>query len=721
MSDLLLEIGCENLPPASIKPAFEQLARLTAGRLAEHRLPYEEIYTTGSPRRLVLIVRGLAATQTSQTETVTGPPASRAFDGNGNPTQAAVGFARSQGVAVKDLECIPTERGEYMGVTRRLRSQRASVLLREILPGLIVDLKFPKVMHWESTGASFARPIRWLVALLGEKIVRFKVAGITAGNVTHTIPWIRRDRIKVRGADHYLSRLSKAGVVLDHEERFRKIERQAQQAAARAGLTLVEDRALCGELTFMLEDPRHLVGAFDEKYLKLPPEVVITAMKAHQRYLALRGKRKRLVAKFITFTEGKVGSPAEVRRGNEKVLKARLEDALFYWREDVKTGIEGLADKLRSIVFVEGLGTLADKAARLETIGLHLAKSGALELPGATIARAARLAKADLASEMIKDGKEFTLLQGMIGSHYAGEAGESGETVTALREYYMPRNPTDPLPATTLGALLGVADRIDTITGCFLAGLTPSGSQDPYALRRLANGLIRILEDRPEVSIQLLLDATIAAFEEQGLTGQANGEARERLAEFFQNRTEAFLKERGIAYDVVGAVSAVAWALPALALKRARAMETARGNDAFELLITGAKRVGNILEKPHKILGADWPRLQTAFLESGALSEELRFDPGRFEDEAEETLYAEIKKAVPRMIESDSRADADSVFNILAGLGPTIDRYFDRVLVNCPDRDTRDNRHRFLATVFALFSKYADFSYIVEEGTPPSG
>ncbi|MEE9268880.1 MAG: glycine--tRNA ligase subunit beta, partial [Candidatus Krumholzibacteria bacterium] len=556
MSDLLLEIGCENLPPACIKPAFDQLAKLAAGRLAEHRLPYEEIYTTGGPRRLVLIVRGLAATQTSKTETVTGPPASRAFDGNGDPTPAALGFARSHGVAVKDLRCIPTDRGEYVGVTRRLRSQRASVLLREILPGLISDLKFPKVMRWESTGMSFARPIRWIVALLEEKVVRFKIAGVVAGNVTYTIPWIRRDRIKVRGADHYLSQLSKAGVVLDHDERFHKIQRLAQQAAARAGLTLVEDRSLCGELTFMLEDPRHLLGAFDEKYLKLPPEVVTTAMKGHQRYLALRGKRNRLVAKFITFTEGKVGSPAEVRKGNEKVLKARLEDALFYWQEDVKTGIQGLADKLRSIVFVEGLGTLADKAARLETIGLHLGKSGALEVPEATIVRAARLAKADLASEMIKDGKEFTLLQGIIGSHYAREAGEPGEIVTAFRQHYRPRNPSDPLPATPLGALLGIADRIDTIAGCFLAGLTPSGSQDPYALRRLANGLIRILEDKPEISIQSLLEVTIAAFENQGLNRGADGEVTERLAEFFQNRTEAFLKEQGIAYDVVGAVSA---------------------------------------------------------------------------------------------------------------------------------------------------------------------
>ena len=537
------------------------------------------------------------------------------------------------------------------------------------------------------------------------------------------MPWIRRDRIRVRGASHYLAQLQKAGVVLDHEARLRKIQRLSTQAATRAGLELIEDTSLFTELAFMLEDPRPLVGGFDEAYLELPSEVVVTAMKAHQRYLALRKKRGRLVARFITFTEGKVGSPAEVRKGNEKVLKARLEDALFYWREDVKTGIDGLADKLRSIVFIEGLGSLGDKSERLQKLGLYLIRTTELGrgLSEQTVARAARLAKADLASEMIKDGKEFTLLQGAIGSRYADQAREATEITTALREHYMPRNPSDPVPSSALGAVLGIADRIDTITGCFLAGLTPTGSQDPYALRRLANGLIRIAQDKPDLSIMELLREAIAAFDRQNLGGGAADEVRARLSKFFQNRLETFLKEQGIAYDVVGAVSAVAWASPALALERARAMEDARGNEDFELLITGAKRVGNILQQPHKIRGTDWAALEDAFLESGALSEDLRFDPGRFEDGAEEALYNEIRKAIPRMIQYDTRADAASIFRTLAGLGPVIDRYFDRVLVNCPDPALRTNRHHFLATVYALFSKYADFSYIVEEGGVRTG
>ncbi|MFQ5512074.1 MAG: glycine--tRNA ligase subunit beta [Candidatus Krumholzibacteriia bacterium] len=719
MSDLLLEIGCENLPPASIRPAFEQLGRIAAQRLEENRLPSEEVYTTGTPRRLVLIVRGLAPGQRSQTETVTGPPVSKAFAEDGKPTKAALGFARSQGVAVGDLRRIPTERGEYVGVTRRLKARRASALLKEILPGIISELKFPKVMHWEKTGTRFARPIRWLVAILGDRVIRFTVAGVSSADSTHTVPWIRRDRIRVRGANHYLAQLRKAGVVVDHEERYEKIRRLARRAAAGAGLELVEDPSLFAELTFMLEDPRDLVGTFDEKYLKLPSEVVVTAMKAHQRYLALRGKRKRLVARFVTFTEGRVGSPAAVRRGNEKVLRARLEDAHFYWREDVTTGIERLADKLGSIVFIEGLGTLADKSARIESLARHLRETVTLGrgLVVETMVRAARLAKADLASEMIKDGKEFTLLQGMIGSRYAHQAGEGPDIVAALREQYAPRGPSDPVPKTALGAILGIADRVDTITGCFLAGLTPSGSQDPYALRRLANGLIRILKDKPDISIQPLLAVSIGCFEAQKVRTEDG--VQDRLAGFFQRRTETFLREKGIAYDVVAAVSAVAWSRPALALQRALAMETARGNEAFELLITGARRVGNILEPAHKITGVDWRRLEAAFLETAALTGELRFDPDRFEEDAERKLYDEIKKAIPRMIESDAREDAASVFEALAGLGPAIDRYFDRVLVNCPDPGVRTNRHHFLANVFALFSKYADFSYIVEEGAAP--
>ncbi|UCG52518.1 MAG: glycine--tRNA ligase subunit beta [Candidatus Latescibacterota bacterium] len=718
MKDLLLEIGCENLPPASIRPAFEQLGSDVRAKLDEHRLTYEGVYVTGTPRRLVLVVRGLATSQTSTTETVTGPPVSKGFDENGEPTKTALGFAKSHGVPVAKLERIETERGLYLGFTRKLKSERAAIILKRFLPDLITGLRFPKVMRWERSGVRFARPIRWLVCLFGGSVLRFEIAGVKSGDVTYVIPWLRREKYKIKNADHYMTVVKKAGLLIDHVERRRVIESLARRTAERSGLILIADPGLIDELTFMLESPRVMMGDFDNAYLKLPPEVLVTAMKAHQRYIALREKGKKLVPKFITFTEGRVGSPAVVRRGNEKVLKARLEDAHFYWEEDLKTGVEGLAKRLDSIVFIEGMGTLKDKGERLVKLGLLInsmePESGRLST--GQIERAAFVAKADLASEMVKDGKEFTLLEGLIGSHYAGRAGENSEVVAAVREQYLPRTPSDPLPKTPLGSLLSIADRIDTISGCFMAGHVPTGSQDPYALRRQASGLIRLLEHRAAVSIRPLLEAAVAAYTESGLGQDARpAEVSRQLEEFFRLRTETFLKEKGIAYDVVAAVGAVAWSTPATALARARAMQNSRGDKAFELLITGAKRVGNILPPEAKVLGAEWGALEEAFLGSGQLSATGRFDPGRFEDDAEHNLHRAVQRVIPDMIRYEASSDVTAVFGILSGLGPRIDEYFDRVLVNCPDESLRANRQQFLASVFALFSRYADFSFIVEE------
>jgi len=719
MSDLLLEIGCENLPPAAIRPAFEDLRGAVAKRLDELRLPFDDIYTTGSPRRLVVIVRGLAPRQMSESETVTGPPVSKAFDENGNPTKAAVGFAKSQAIAVSDLKTIATDRGDYLGFVRKLKSAKTGAILKDVVPEWIQGMRFPKTMHWESSGLRFARPIRWLICLYGESVVRVELAGVRSGRLTYTIPWIQKKGITVKGASHYLKTITKAGVVLDHEKRYEKIQSLAKKAATKEKLSLIEDATLFDELTFMLEDPRPLVGSFDKKYLALPPEVVITAMKGHQRYLALRGRGGKLVPKFVTFTEGRVGAPASVRNGNEKVLRARLEDAMFYWHEDVTTGMDGLANRLESVVFLEGMGSLRDKAARVNQLGRTVNEVDDSEEPVSTdlIHRATSLAKADLASEMIKDGKEFTLLQGLIGSFYAEEADEQDEIVLALREQYLPRFAGDDLPASRLGFLLSVADRVDTIAGCFLAGLAPTGSQDPYALRRQANGLIRMIESRPGVHIDHLLSQAVQGYVDSGLADAESAKSvMKQLIEFFKTRAAARLKEKGISYDIVGAVSGVAWAVPGIALDRARAFQELRGNESFELLITGAKRVGNILDTGLKILGADWAPLEEAFVGSGVLDENTRFDRTAFSDNEETQLADAIQKTIPRLEEFEKTSDSRSILQALAQLGPSIDDYFDRVLVNCPDPALRANRHQFLAAVFALFSKYADFSHIVEEG-----
>jgi glycyl-tRNA synthetase beta chain len=723
MKDLLLEIGCENLPPDAIRPAFEQLESDTARRFGELRLPFKDIYATGAPRRLVLIVRGLASTQTAKTEVVTGPPVSKAYDEKGEPTLTAHGFARSHGIEVADLERVETERGAYVGFAKKLACGKTATLLKRVLPELVLGLKFPKMMRWERSGTRFARPIRWIVCLYGEMVVPFEIAGVKSGRVTFIQPWLKTERYTVRSADQYLAALGKAGIVIDDEERYRTIETLARKTAAKHGVEVIEDPGLLTELTFMLESPHVFVGEFDRRYLKLPPEVVTTAMKAHQRYLALKAKGKKLVPMFLSFTEGCVGSQAVVRQGNERVLRARLEDALFYWQEDVASGIEGLSRKLESIVFIEGLGTLKDKAQRLDALCRAVNEMAPPDerIADELISRGAMLAKADLASEMVRDGKEFTLLEGLIGSHYADEGKEPKDVVAAIREHYMPRSPSDPLPKTALGMALGICDRVDTVSGCFLAGLIPSGSQDPYALRRQAMGLVRILEHNPRVAIEPLIRESVDLYHRNGLGGKRDpAGVIPQIEDFFRARTETFLRDKGFAHDVVAAVGAVAWSTPGVALGRAKAIRHLRGNRAFELLITGVKRVGNILPKDMKVYGADWREVEAAWLGDGTLAGRVRFDAGRFEDEAEHGLCEEVRKAIPRLAQSESESDFASVFATLSALGPTIDRYFDRVLVNCPDPALRSNRHQFLAAVFALFSKYADFSHIVEEGKTPA-
>ncbi|UCH85218.1 MAG: glycine--tRNA ligase subunit beta [Candidatus Latescibacterota bacterium] len=715
MRDLILEIGCENLSPESILPASEQLGRDAAAMFDGLRLTFDDVYTTGTPRRLVLIVRGLAASQSKKEETVTGPPAARSFDDQGQPTKPALGFAKSHGIPVAKLERIATDRGDYLGFTRQLKCERTPALLKRVLPGLIAGLKWPKVMRWEESGVQFARPIRWIVCVVGSSVIRFPFAGVRSGDTTHVVPWLGRGRYKVKSADHYLATLEKAGVIVDHVERRAAIEKLARGKADSSGLVLIEDAALIHELTFMLESPYPLTGDFEPRYLKLPAEVVTTAMRAHQRYLALRAKGKRLVPKFLTFTEGKPGSTAIVRQGNEKVLKARLEDAFFYWQDDIRTGVDGLAARLDSIVFIEGLGTLGDKSRRLNSLALFInaMESRDERVPEAAVTRTAMIAKADLASEMVKDGKEFTKLEGLIGSHYASEAKEPNDVVAALREQYMPRTPSDPLPKTALGTLLSVSDRVDTITGCFLAGLVPTGSQDPYALRRQAAGLVRILEHRPALSIRPILRAAVDGYVGLGFCdGVVTTAVLDQLDDFLRVRTETFLKERGIAYDVVAAVGAVAWSRPGVAYERASAIRRLRGDRAFELLITGVKRVGNILSPDMKRFGADWNDIQAAFLKPGG----GEFDRGLFADDSEHRLYDAIREAIPTMMGHDEASDVPSILGVLSELGPDIDSYFDSVLVNCPDETLRQNRHRFLAAVFQLFSRYADFSFIVEEG-----
>lgn len=718
MSDFVLEIGAENIPASYIPPAFAQLESDAAALFARQRLVYKKIYTTGTPRRLVLVVTDLAAKQSEGEDVITGPPVSRAFGEDGKPTPAAEGFARAQGTTVDKLERIASPKGELLGVRKKLPRLAAAAVLRDELPALVTGLKFPKTMKWEASGTRFARPLRWMVALYGKEVVRFRVADVESGRVTWARPWMRGESAMVADASRYLATVKKLGIILDHNDRARKIRTQAERAAAARSWKLVDDADLITELSFMSEDPRLLMGSFDTRYLDLPPEVIVVAMKSHQRYLAATDKKGRLVPQFFTFTDGPVLGAEEVVRGNERVLRARLEDAEFYWHEDLKRGISGLAAELNRITFIEGLGSLGDKWHRvldgMRSVNAQLPLNGNLD--ETTLTRVAQLAKADLASTMIRDGKEFTALQGVIGSHYARACGEADEVATAIGEQYLPRAANDPLPSTLPGQVLALADRIDTLAGCYLAGLKPTGSQDPYALRRGGNGAVRLAAELG-VSLERLIDIAGKAYApvlgaddlyERWTTRRTGAE----VIEFMRGRVETFLKEAGIPYDVADAVLAVAWDRPRVAMGRAQDLVRLRGDARFERLVTGVKRVGNILPKERRRTGAEWNEVKTL------LAEPSTFTAARFQDPAEHALLGALQATVQEIDTARDTRPFAQLLTALSGLAAPIDAYFDKVLVNSEDAAVRDNRLAFLAATYSLFGRFADFQKLVENNTP---
>lgn len=731
MSDFVLEIGVENVPASYLLPAIEQLGADAAALLVRSRLVYTDIYTTGTPRRLVLVVGGLADKQSEAEELVTGPPVARAFTEDGRATPAAEGFARSQGVEVAALARVETPKGEYLGLRKRLPRLRSADVLRQELPALIGALKFPKTMKWESSAARFARPVRWLVALHGKSVVEFRFADVDSGRITWGRPWLQGMRAakgtaseqrSIADAGTYAARVASLGVILDHGERKEKIRALAEKAASGVRGRVVEDDDLQTEISFMLEDPHVLVGSFDQKYLDLPPEVIVVAMRSHQRYLALADAKGRLMPRFIAFTDGRVLGPDEVVRGNQRVLRARLEDAEFYWREDLKRGMDGMADELDRIVFIEGMGSIGQKWRRILDVArvVNAAWPDRERVADGDVVRAARLAKADLASSMIRDGKEFTALQGVIGSHYAAACGEPATVADAIREHYQPRAAGDALPPGKLGRAVGLADRFDTLVGCFLAGLKPTGSQDPFALRRGANGAVRLASEMRGLRLD-----TIAACASTGYSAVLgdedlrarwiDGRAREDVMDFLRGRVEAYLKDGGIPYDVAAAVISVAWPEPGVALARARAIASLRGESGFERLVTGVKRVGNILPKDRRRLATPWESLARVFAAENA---DAPFRPERFEAPAEHALLDAVRRSVRDLPKLEEKSSFEGVLGALSHLAGPIDAYFDAVLVNADDPDVRENRISFLAEVFALFGRYADFQALVEQGRP---
>lgn len=690
---VLLEIGCEELPASFIAPALTDLERVARDGLAEARLAFETVRATGTPRRLALIVEGVADRQEDRVREVTGPAVRVAFDAAGNPTDAARGFAKGVGVAVDALERVTTPKGEYL--LARVRDVGRPVA--EVLPGLLgswmLGLRFPKTMHWNGP-ARFARPVRWIVALRGASVLPFEAFGVASGKKSRGHRTISPDWFEVPRPSGYEAALRDRGVMIDVEARRSSIVEELKRATAPLRGRAVPDQELVAEVANLVEWPEAVVGSFDVRYLKLPRPVVVTAMRAQQRYFAVEADDHSLLAHFVMIRSGRGAGAEEIRRGAEAVLRARLEDARFYWENDLKGGIESKLPGLKGIVWHERLGTVHDRVERLSQLAQELARPLAPKAKEA-VARAALLSKADLASEMVRSGKEFASLQGIVGAEYAAASGEPAAVVQAIREQYLPEGPSDPIPSTTEGRLLSLADKIEAIVGGFRAGLEVTGSQDPYGLRRSGNGIVRIL-----LESGWRLDVLGAARWLSGVFDRAGvPKGSEGLPEFWNQRVESALLELGIAKETAAAVLAVRPGDPVDVLARARAIERIKQSNDFEGLMIGYRRAANILRAapPEDVSTSGQPMAERA---------------EAFGERAEADLHLETKmarQAVETYLQA-AQADYSAALQHLLGLRPAIDRFFEAVMVMVEDPTARRRRLGLLEEVRQTFLRIADFS-----------
>ena len=486
--DLLLEIGTEEIPARFVLGALDSLRRLAEERLQQARLPYREIKTVGTPRRLALLAFGLEPVQTDQEEIIIGPPRSVAFGEDGQPTKVALGFARAKGVSVDDLNLLETPKGVYLGLKKKITGRSASDVLPELLPQLILDLTFPKNMRWGTSSLRFARPIHWIVALYGAEVIPFSLEGISSGRQTHGHRFMAPGPLSLTQAGEYAERLLSVNVVVDPQERRSILTRELEFQARKAGGQVRIDPQLLEEVTNLVEWPVPVTGQFDPDFLKLPAEVLVTSMKEHQRYFPLVDEGDTLINRFIAVNNTQVTDEQRVIRGHEKVLRARLSDARFFFQEDTKEPLERKVDRLRGVVFHSQLGTSYEKVERVTELASYLALLLVPEKE-ALVKRCARLAKADLTSHMVG---EFPSLQGVMGREYARLSGEAPEVAQGIFEHYLPLSAQDLPPGSDTGALVGLADRLDTLAGFFSLNQIPTGSADPYALRRQAQGVILI-------------------------------------------------------------------------------------------------------------------------------------------------------------------------------------------------------------------------------------
>ena len=683
--ELLFEIGTEEIPSGYLPPALEDLKAVASRLLQEYRLTFAGIRTLGTPRRLILFVDGLAEKQADARREVIGPTRAVAYDAAGKPTRAAEGFARAQGVPVERLVVRALDRGEYMVAVQEERGAPTPEVLLTLLSKLLTSLSFPKFMRWGDGTFRFVRPIRWLLCIYGGKVVPVAIEGLNlkADAKTYGHRFLSPRGVRVRSFQEYLEKLEEKFVIVDQDRRREMVRKLAVEAAATVKGQAVLDDDLVETVTHLVEFPTVVCGSFRREYLELPRDVIITPMRKHQRYFPVVDAAGNLLPHFVAISNMRARDMELIRQGNERVLRARLNDAEFFFRDDRKVPLANRVGRLQDIVFQEKLGTMHDKVQRVQVLAAFVADR--VDPACRAIAeRAAFLCKADLVTSMVK---EFPNLQGTMGREYARLSGEPPEVCQAIEEHYLPRFAGDRLAESNAGAVVGLVDRLDSIVGCFGVGLMPTGSEDPYALRRAALGVVQtILHRGLRASLGELVDRARAAF--GGRLDQAADKIRREVLDFFRGRIHGVLVDRGLPPDVVEAVLAAGSDDVEDAARRAEALAVMRREADFGELSAAFKRVVGIIPK-----GFDRP-----------------MDVARLVEGAERALHAQV---ITLKAEVDGKMAAHDYLGALqriAGLKPMVDMFFEEVLVIGPDEGLTQNRFALLKAVGDLFARIADFT-----------
>ncbi|MBR1657057.1 MAG: glycine--tRNA ligase subunit beta [Synergistaceae bacterium] len=689
IKNVLLEIGTEEIPSRFIPDSLETLKKNAESLFTAGRLTFRDAKTYATPRRLVLIVTGVSESQAEQVDMLKGPPVSTAYDDNDQPTKAAVGFAKSKGIDVNDLKITEINGVKYIAAEIRQESKPALDVLPEIMKSLISGLTFPKSMYWDKSGVRFARPVRWIVAMADENVIPFEFGGVKSGRKTTGHRFMGHKAIEIKNASEFLDVLYDNNVILDQEKRLQKMKTAiaSLQKDFEGNYEVEMDEKILEENLYLVEYPVPFAGSFDKRYLEIPEEVLTTSMKKNQKYLAVRNRDKsgKLANYFVGVSNNLVPDMRLIREGNERVLRARLEDAAFFWEEDRKIPLASYVDRLKNVTYQEKLGSVYDKVMLTRKLALWFCERYGMNNIASLVDRAAYLSKADLVTSMVF---EFTDLQGVMGREYAKSAGEDPRVALALYEQYLPLTAAGKTPTDDVGAILGLAERVHVITACHKAGLEATSSQDPYGLRRAARCINETLFARG-----YNFDINEAVNESCKING-VNDEVKAKILDFMKQRLQAQLREKGYDAELVNLGIAAAGNVPYQAVKLIETLNQVKNEEWFTGLSASALRVKNILQKNAK----DIP--------------DVKPDEALMTAEAEKNLYAEVMRISGAVHEAVKDYDWKGLAKMLAELSPVVGKFFDDVMVMDKDTKVRDNRLAILRECNKLFLEAGDLSVL---------